>query len=225
MSEEDANVRRDIAQLCNMFSLFCAKPLLTYTQESTGKIILQWIKVKLAVHGISEQNGIRDACSTADCCPLLSIAVHCCPLLSIVVHCCPSLSVVVHCCPLLSIVFNCYPLLSIVIQCCPLLSIVLSLKLFECCSVWSDWITVVFWGNSLVKLIIADISQCFPYNLQQFHNVLQRYYLKAKFLMIQFWICSHSAKMLLYIQAKMLKSYKWMDGIGYGYGNLWKHLF
>ena len=41
MSEEDANVRRDIAQLCNMFSLFCAKPLLTYTQESTGKIILQ----------------------------------------------------------------------------------------------------------------------------------------------------------------------------------------
>ena len=91
MSEEDANVRRDIAQLCNMFSLFCAKPLLTYTQESTGKIILQWIKVKLAVHGISEQNGIRDACSTADCCPLLSIVAHCSPFLPICVHCCPLL--------------------------------------------------------------------------------------------------------------------------------------
>ena len=35
------------------------------------------------------KNGIRDACSTADCCPLLSIAVYCCLLLSIVVHCCP----------------------------------------------------------------------------------------------------------------------------------------
>ena len=116
MSEEDANVRRDIAQLCNMFSLFCAKPLLTYTQESTGKIILQWIKVKLAVHGISEQNGIRDACSTADCCPLLSIVVHCCPLFSIVVRCCPLLSVVVHCFQLLSIVIHCYPVLSIVIH-------------------------------------------------------------------------------------------------------------
>ena len=41
----------------------------------------------------------RDACSTADCSPLLSIV---CPLLSIVVHCCPLLSIVVHCCPLLA---------------------------------------------------------------------------------------------------------------------------
>ena len=32
----------------------------------------------------------------------------------------------------------------------------------------------------MVKLIIADVSQCFPYNLQQFPNVMQRYYLKAK---------------------------------------------
>ena len=34
------------------------------------------------------KNGIRDTCSIADCCPLLSIGIHCCPLLSIVVHCC-----------------------------------------------------------------------------------------------------------------------------------------
>ena len=39
----------------------------------------------------SWKNGIRDACSTADYCPLLSIVIHCCPLLSIVVHCCPLL--------------------------------------------------------------------------------------------------------------------------------------
>ena len=45
----------------------------------------------------------------------------------------------------------------------------------------------------LGKLIISDISQCFPYNLQQFPNVLQKYFLKAKFLMLQFWICSHNA--------------------------------
>ena len=30
---------------------------------------------------------------------------------------------------------------------------------FEHYSVCAEWITVVFWGNSLVKLIIADISQ------------------------------------------------------------------
>ena len=37
------------------------------------------------------KNGIRDACSTADCCP-------CCPLFSIVVHCWALLSIVViHC--------------------------------------------------------------------------------------------------------------------------------
>ena len=33
------------------------------------------------------KNGITDAFSTADCCPLLSIVVHCCLLLSIVVLC------------------------------------------------------------------------------------------------------------------------------------------
>ena len=38
---------------------------------------MKWIK-----------NGITDACSTVDCCPLLSVVVHCCPLLSIVVNCC-----------------------------------------------------------------------------------------------------------------------------------------
>ena len=44
------------------------------------------------------KNGIRDAYSTADSCPLLSIVVHC------PVHCCPLLSIIIHCCPLLSIV-------------------------------------------------------------------------------------------------------------------------
>ena len=34
----------------------------------------------------TKKNGIWDACSTVDCCPLLSIIVHCCPM-SIVVHC------------------------------------------------------------------------------------------------------------------------------------------
>ena len=74
------------------------------------------------------KNGIRDACSTADCCPLLSIVVQCCPLLSILVHCCLLLSIVVHCCQLFSIAIHCclltIVLLSIVVHCCPLLSIV-----------------------------------------------------------------------------------------------------
>ena len=30
-----------------------------------------------------EKNGITDASSTADCCPLLSIVVNCCPLLRV----------------------------------------------------------------------------------------------------------------------------------------------
>ena len=126
------------------------------------------------------KNGIRDACSTADCCPLLSIDVNCCQLLSIVVNRCPLLSIVVHCCPLLSIVVHWYhrlPLDGAVIGTC--------------------WILPrMFWLNDscvLVKLIIADISQCFPFNLQQFPNVLQRYSLKAQFLMLQLWICSHNA--------------------------------
>ena len=32
------------------------------------------------------KNGITDACSTADCCPFLSIVANCCPLLSSVPH-------------------------------------------------------------------------------------------------------------------------------------------
>ena len=48
------------------------------------------------------------------------------------------------------------------------LQMALSLELFEYCSMCSDWITVVFWGNSLDKLIRADVSQCFPHKLQQF---------------------------------------------------------
>ena len=64
---------------------------------------------------------IWDTCSTADCCPLLSIVVNCCQLLFIVVHFYPLLSIMVLCCPLLSIVVHCYPLLSIVIHCCLLL--------------------------------------------------------------------------------------------------------
>ena len=80
------------------------------------------------------------------------------------------------------------------------------------------------WGNSLVKLIIAEVSQCLPYNIQQFPDVLQRYFLKAKFLMLQLWICSHNAKMSLYIQAympitarywlKCSKAIIGLDGIG-----------
>ena len=64
----------------------------------------------------------------------------------------------------------------------------LSLELFEYSSVYSDCITVVFLGNSLAKLIIGDSSQCFPYNLQHFPNVLERYSLKAKFLILQIFV-------------------------------------
>ena len=63
------------------------------------------------------KNGNTGACSTADCCPLLSIAVHCCPLLPIIA---PLLPIVAHCCPLLPIVAHCCPLLPIVTHCCPL---------------------------------------------------------------------------------------------------------
>ena len=51
-----------------------------------------------------EKNGIRDACSTTDCCPLLSILAHSCPLFC---HSCPLLLIVAHCCPLLPIVAHC----------------------------------------------------------------------------------------------------------------------
>ena len=88
------------------------------------------------------QNGIREAWSTADCCPLLSIAIHLCILLL-------SSADIIDC-----------------------LWMALSLELFEYCSVCSDWITIVFGGNSLVMIIIADVSQCFPYNLQHFPNVV-----------------------------------------------------
>ena len=54
---------------------------------------------------------------------------------------------------------------------------------------------IITQSHYLVKSIIANVSQSFPYNLQQFPNVLQRYFLKAIFLMLQFWICSHNAKM------------------------------
>ena len=84
------------------------------------------------------KHGIRDACSTADCCPLLSIVFHWYPLLSIVVHCYPLLSNVIHCCPLLSIVIHlCILLLSTadIIDC---LWMALLLELLEYCSVCSD---------------------------------------------------------------------------------------
>ena len=42
-----------------------------------------------------------------------------------------------------------------------------SFELFKFCFVCSNWITVVFWGNSWVQLTIAQVYQCFPYNLQQ----------------------------------------------------------
>ena len=82
---------------------------------------------------------------------------------------------------------------------------------------------------SLVRLIIADVSQCFRYKLHQFPNTLQRYSLK-KILMLQFLNCSYNAQLLLYIQAFMLKSYKcdkegmrwdWNSGED---GNLWTYL-
>ena len=65
-----------------------------------------------ALHVLNKKSSIRNACSNAECYPLLSIVVHCCQLLSIVVHCCQLLSIVVHCCPLLSIVVHCCQLLS-----------------------------------------------------------------------------------------------------------------
>ena len=83
------------------------------------------------------------------------IAVQC-PLLTIYARCCPRHAlddVIIHC------RYQRLPLEGSVI------------RTFEYCSVCSDWTTVVFWGNYLVKLIIADVSQCFP-----------------TFLMLQFWI-------------------------------------
>ena len=72
-----------------------------------------------------QKNGITDACSTADCCPLMSIVVHCCPLLPIatqllptVVHCRPLLPIVLHCSPVLPIVAHCFLLFPIVAHCC-----------------------------------------------------------------------------------------------------------
>ena len=62
-----------------------------------------------------------------------------------------------------------------------------SLELFEYCSICSDWITVVFWGNSLVKLIIADVSQCFPCNLNSFPTSCKGIFWK------QFRIWGHNA--------------------------------
>ena len=130
---------------------------------------------------------------------LLEDIVHYCPLFSIVIHCCPVLSIVVRCCPLLYNVIHCCPLLSIVVHCCPLLSIVVILCGYHRLPLGGAVIGTflillrMFWGNSLATLIIADISHWFSYNLQQFPNVLQRYSLKAKFIMLQFWISSHNA--------------------------------
>ena len=53
---------------------------------------------------------------------------------------------------------------------------------FEYCSVCSDWITIVLWGNSLVELIIAAVSQCFPYNLQRFPIVNAKVFSESKIL-------------------------------------------
>ena len=41
---------------------------------------------------VTNKNGITDACSTVDCCPLMSIVVHCSPLLPIVVHITPHIT-------------------------------------------------------------------------------------------------------------------------------------
>ena len=46
---------------------------------------------------LSSKNDIRDAHSTGDCCPLLSIVIHCCQWLSILIQCCRLLSIVVNC--------------------------------------------------------------------------------------------------------------------------------
>ena len=72
-------------------------------------------------------------------------------------------------------------------------------ELFEYCCLCS--------GNSLVKLIIADVSQCFPYNLQQFPNVLQ----------------SHNAYMLLY-NIQCIYRLKCSKAIG-GWVWVWKSLW
>ena len=83
------------------------------------------------------KNGIPDACSTADCCPLLPIVSHCFILLPIVTHCCPLLPIVgpllpivSHCCPVLPSDSHCCPLLPIVAHCCPMLPVVA-----HCCSI------------------------------------------------------------------------------------------
>ena len=68
----------------------------------------------------------------------------------------------------------------------------------------------------MVKLIIAAVSQCFPYNPQQFPNVLQRYFQKAKFLMLQLVVTTqHQHKMLLcmYTGSKAISGLDW---VGYG---------
>ena len=51
----------------------------------------------------------------------------------------------------------------------------------------SCWSTV---NKSTIEsqLIIADVSHGFPYNLQEFPNVLPRYSLKPKFVLLEFWI-------------------------------------
>ena len=52
---------------------------------------------------------------------------------------------------------------------------------FKYCSVCSDWTPFVFWGNYLVRLIIANIAQCLQYNID--------IELK-KYLLLCFWACN-----------------------------------
>ena len=66
----------------------------------------------------------------------------------------------------------------------------------------------------MVKLIIADVSQCFPYNLQQFPNVLQNFFLKVKFFIL---MCSH------YAQNQMLTCFMIFAQVTYAKGNFDKH--
>ena len=47
--------------------------------------------------------------------------------------------------------------------------------------------------KTATEMYVAPRFPMFPYILQQFPDVLQRYFLKAKFFMLQFWFFSHNA--------------------------------
>ena len=94
----------------------------------------------------------------------------------------------------------------------------LSLELFVYCSVCSDWIPLVFWGNSLVKF------------LNVFHTIYDSYPMSCKsILWLQNSYCSNievvvtMSKCFCIYRLKCLKSIS--GGVWDGNGNLCKHLY